>query len=115
MNDRYFDLGNFAANNELDADAETALLVAYFGEATPRRAARLALMKIMSDFREAMWGVVAAGDQHARLRLRRLRRRRTSTACCATRHAPSTVGCSPTPRRPSPEPPRYTCSNEPRS
>ena len=57
MNDRYFDLGNFAANNELDADAETALLVAYFGETTPRRAARLTLMRIMSSFREAMWGV----------------------------------------------------------
>ena len=26
MNDRYFDLGNFATNNELDADAEHALL-----------------------------------------------------------------------------------------
>ena len=25
MNDRYFDLGNFAVNNELDADAEAAL------------------------------------------------------------------------------------------
>ena len=40
MNDRYFDLGNLAANNEFDADAEAALLVAYFGASTPRRAAR---------------------------------------------------------------------------
>ena len=58
MNERFFDLGALAANNEFDADAEDALLVAYFGAVTPRRRARLALMKIMSDFREAMWGVV---------------------------------------------------------
>ena len=32
MGDRYFDLGNFAVNNELDEDQEAALLDAYFGE-----------------------------------------------------------------------------------
>jgi thiamine kinase-like enzyme len=59
MGDRYFDLGNFAANNELDEAAADALLESYFGEApTPRRSAALALMRFMSDFREAMWGVV---------------------------------------------------------
>ena len=59
MGDRYFDLGNFAVNNELDADAGDALLEAYFGEpATDRRRAALALFRYMSDFREAMWGVV---------------------------------------------------------
>jgi thiamine kinase-like enzyme len=58
MNDRYFDLGNLATNNEFDAAAEEALLELYFGSPTPHRAARLALMKVMSDFREAMWGVV---------------------------------------------------------
>jgi thiamine kinase-like enzyme len=57
MNDRYFDLGNLAANNELDTDAEAAMIVEYFGTSSPRRAARVALMKVMSDFREAMWGV----------------------------------------------------------
>ncbi|HET7509564.1 MAG TPA: phosphotransferase, partial [Solirubrobacterales bacterium] len=31
MGDRYFDLGNFAVNNELDEAAEAALLGAYFG------------------------------------------------------------------------------------
>jgi thiamine kinase-like enzyme len=61
MNDRYFDLGNLATNNELDDDAEVALLEHYFGSVTPRRRARLALMKIMSDFREAMWAVVQQG------------------------------------------------------
>jgi thiamine kinase-like enzyme len=61
MNDRYFDLGNLATNNGLDDEAEIALLDRYFGSTTPRRRARLALMKIMSDFREAMWAVVQQG------------------------------------------------------
>lgn len=61
MNDRYFDLGNFAVNNALDGDGDEALLEAYFGAVTPRRLARLQLMKIISDLREAMWGVVQSG------------------------------------------------------
>ena len=61
MNDRFFDLGNFAVNNTLDADAEVALVEAYFGDVTTRRLARLRLMKVMSDLREAMWGVVQQG------------------------------------------------------
>jgi thiamine kinase-like enzyme len=59
MGDRYFDLGNFAVNNELDAEAEAALLSAYFeAPASERRLAGLRLMRFMSDFREAMWGAV---------------------------------------------------------
>ena len=59
MGDRYFDLANFAVNNELDDGGELALLESYFGEPpSPRRVASLRLMKFMSDFREAMWGVV---------------------------------------------------------
>jgi thiamine kinase-like enzyme len=59
MGDRYFDLANFAVNNELDGEAEAALLEAYFGEPpSARRTATLGLMRFMSDFREAMWGVV---------------------------------------------------------
>jgi thiamine kinase-like enzyme len=61
MNDRYFDLGNLATNNGLDEQAELALLENYFGSVTPRHRSRLALMKIMSDFREAMWAVVQQG------------------------------------------------------
>jgi thiamine kinase-like enzyme len=58
MGDRYFDLGNFAVNNELDAAGEEVLLDAYFGEPpTPARRASLKLMGFMSDFREGMWGV----------------------------------------------------------
>jgi thiamine kinase-like enzyme len=61
MNDRYFDLGNFAVNNEMDLDGDAALVDAYFGSVTPRRLARLRLMKVISDLREAMWGVVQSG------------------------------------------------------
>jgi thiamine kinase-like enzyme len=59
MGDRYFDLGNFAVNNELVEDDEERLLETYFGEpADDRRRASLKLFRFMSDFREAMWGVV---------------------------------------------------------
>ena len=59
MGSRWFDLGNFAVNNELGAAEEEAFLNAYLGG--PPSAADLAalrLMRLMSDFREAMWGVV---------------------------------------------------------
>jgi thiamine kinase-like enzyme len=59
MGDRYFDLANFAVNNELGEAEERQFLHAYF-ERAPSEAqlAALGLMKYMSDFREAMWGVV---------------------------------------------------------
>lgn len=61
MGDRYFDLGNLSVNNDFDAAADEALLEAYFQVATtPSRRAALALMRLMSDFREAMWGVLQA-------------------------------------------------------
>jgi thiamine kinase-like enzyme len=59
MGDPFFDLGNFAVNNEFGDAEEERLLEAYFGEpATPGRRAGLKLFRFMSDFREAMWGVV---------------------------------------------------------
>src|SRR4051794_28668434 len=59
LGDRYFDLGNFSADNELDEAGEAALLGAYFGAApSARRLASLQLMRFMSDFREAMWGAL---------------------------------------------------------
>jgi thiamine kinase-like enzyme len=54
MGDPFFDLGNFAVNHELDAAGEHALLESY-GSA---EGGALVLMRFMSDFREAMWGVV---------------------------------------------------------
>ena len=61
MNDRAFDLGNLAVNNDLSAAAEEHLVGAYHGHVTRRTLARLRLMKIVSDAREAMWGVVQQG------------------------------------------------------
>ena len=59
MGDVFFDLGNLSVNNEFDEEMDLALLEMYFGEApTPARIARLKLMRLMSDFREAMWGVM---------------------------------------------------------
>lgn len=61
MNDRAFDLGNLAVNNQLSPAAEEHLAIAYHHRVTPRHLARLRLMKLVSDAREAMWGVVQQG------------------------------------------------------
>jgi thiamine kinase-like enzyme len=82
MGDPYFDLGNFSINHELDAEQDGMLLAAYLGEGArdgglgaddgdrglPESrsvpvslAARLTLMRVLSDFREAMWGVLQQG------------------------------------------------------
>jgi thiamine kinase-like enzyme len=61
MGDCFFDLANFSVNHELTEDQDRALLEAYFGEATDTDLASLRLMRFMSDFREAMWGVVQQG------------------------------------------------------
>jgi thiamine kinase-like enzyme len=59
MGDRYFDLGNFVVNNELDDEQEKRFLSTYYGEPPDaRRVATLKLYRVVSDFREAMWGVV---------------------------------------------------------
>ncbi len=59
MGDRFFDLGNLSINNGFGEADDERLIEAYSGE--PCRADRFAslrLMRVMSDFREAMWGVV---------------------------------------------------------
>jgi thiamine kinase-like enzyme len=61
MGDPFFDLGNLSINNALSEDAQERLLALYFGEPTDAHRARLKLMRVMSDFREAMWGVVQQG------------------------------------------------------
>jgi thiamine kinase-like enzyme len=58
MGDPFFDLGNFAVNHRLDERGERALLEAYSGEADDDALAALHDMRFMSDFREAMWGLV---------------------------------------------------------
>ena len=61
MGDPSFDLGNFSINNELPPEADEVLLEAYAGAVTGASLARLRLMRIVSDFREAMWGVLQQG------------------------------------------------------
>jgi thiamine kinase-like enzyme len=82
MGDRYFDLGNLSVNNGFTDADDARLLEAYWAQpCTPGRAAALGLMRVMSDVREALWGVVqgAVSDlafdfaAYAATHLRRLR------------------------------------------
>jgi len=59
MGDPRFDLGNLSVNNGFDDGADERLLGAYYG-APPSDAQRAALklMRVLSDVREAAWGVV---------------------------------------------------------
>ena len=61
MGDPYFDLGNFSINHELTPDDDRALLAPYHGSVPVDRLARLTLMRVVSDFREAIWGVLQQG------------------------------------------------------
>ncbi len=77
-----FDLGNLSVNNDFDEDTEERLLKAYHG-APPSGAQRatLKLMQVLSDVREAAWGVMQACvsdldfdfDGYARRHFERLR------------------------------------------
>jgi thiamine kinase-like enzyme len=58
MGDPFFDLGNLSINNDLTPEAQEMLLALYLGSVTDGHRARLALMRVVSDLREAMWGVV---------------------------------------------------------
>ncbi len=61
MGDRRFDLGNLSVNNDFDDDADERLLAAYFGEAPKdSKRAALKLARILSDVREAAWGMLQA-------------------------------------------------------
>ena len=61
MGDRFFDLANLSVNHDFGAAEDQVLLSAYFGEASEAALGSLAMMKFMSDFREAMWGVLQSG------------------------------------------------------
>jgi thiamine kinase-like enzyme len=61
MGDARFDLGNLSVNNGFDEATDERLLRAYYGEApSDARRAALQLMRVLSDAREAAWGVVQA-------------------------------------------------------
>ena len=61
IGDRFFDLANFSVNHELPEEQSDVLLGAYFGELRDQDREHLRAMRFMSDFREAMWGVVQQG------------------------------------------------------
>ena len=61
MGDRFFDLANFSVNHGFSVDDDRRLVAAYFGSAREADLASLRLMRYMSDFREAMWGVLQSG------------------------------------------------------
>ncbi len=59
MGHPYFDLGNLSVNNGFDEVADERMLTAYHEQRpTDGRRAALKLMRVLSDAREAAWGVV---------------------------------------------------------
>jgi thiamine kinase-like enzyme len=62
MGDIFFDLANFSDHHNLTDEQDHWLLKCYFDkESTPDQWAHLKIMKIMSDLREATWGLVQIG------------------------------------------------------
>ena len=61
MGDPLFDLANFSVHHEFNDEQDRWLLESYFGEVTAANWARLKILKIISDFREAMWAMVQIG------------------------------------------------------
>ena len=61
MGDRFFDLANFSVNHEFGVEDDRRLVAAYFGVDRDADLASVRLMRFMSDFREAMWGVLQSG------------------------------------------------------
>lgn len=65
MGDIHFDLANFAIYHSPSDDEDTALLQAYFGTTSDPAFARLKLLRIVAQLREALWYLAAltvAGD-----------------------------------------------------
>jgi thiamine kinase-like enzyme len=61
MGDTYFDLANFSRNHNFSTEQDAWLLEAYAGQASRPRMARLQLMRVASDMREALWGLLQSG------------------------------------------------------
>jgi len=59
MGDIHFDLANLAAHNGFSEVEDETLLHAYFGTVSRAAVARIPLLKIAAELREAMWAVVA--------------------------------------------------------
>src|SRR5690349_4468813 len=58
MGDVFFDLAKLAVTHDLAADGRAEVLAAYFGDVRPADIRAMEMMRFMSLFREAMWGVV---------------------------------------------------------
>jgi thiamine kinase-like enzyme len=59
MGDARFDLGNLSVNNDFDEATDERMLAAYYGKPpSDSQRSALALMRVLSDAREAAWGVV---------------------------------------------------------
>jgi len=56
-NDVFFDLANLSSNCRFSDEVDERMLELYFGRASAVAVARLQLMKLMSEFREGMWGI----------------------------------------------------------
>jgi thiamine kinase-like enzyme len=61
MGDLFFDLGNFAVNQQLDSAECEFLLQRYFGDVRSCDLAHLHLMRLVSDLRESFWGFLQSG------------------------------------------------------
>jgi thiamine kinase-like enzyme len=62
MGDAFFDLANFSDHHNLSDEQDSWMLKCYFNkEVQPDHWAHLKIMKIMSDLREATWGLVQIG------------------------------------------------------
>ncbi len=103
MGDIYFDLANFAVHLQLTDEEEALLLRGYFGRVAPEATARMKLMKIISDLREAMWAMVQVvisdldvdfvgyGEKHFTRYTRQLEDPRVEGWLRDARHAPFDV------------------------
>lgn len=61
MGDRFFDLANLSVNHGFDDGQDRMLLEYYFGGVDEVSWAHLKVMRIISDYRESMWGLVQMG------------------------------------------------------
>lgn len=61
MGDPFFDLANLSVNHAFSDAEDRLLLEYYFGEATASGWAHLKIMRILSDYRESMWGLLQTG------------------------------------------------------
>jgi thiamine kinase-like enzyme len=61
MGDRYFDLANLSVNHDFSDGEDQLLLEFYNGQIDQKSWAHLKVMRIISDYRESMWGLVQMG------------------------------------------------------